>query len=202
MRVGWVILPALFASPAYAASSSTVTIDAIASLIVAGCYLVGIMTFIYGIYGFKAHSSAPQQFPIATCVMNLLTGVFLLSMPTFYGILKRSTIDPGWNDDSRKALSVGPHVDDVRGSFIETYMPGETANAIIGFIFLVGLYNFAKGIYKLRFVGLGQMHAPQGQGAGLGNAFTHMIGGMLVMNITTVSCIIGETFNFDILCMG
>lgn len=189
----------LFPSAAFAAEA---TINALGSLIVAGCYLIGTITFIYGLYGFKAHTNQPQQFPISTCVMNLLTGVILLSLPVFYSILKRSTIDPGWNEGARVALSVGPHVADVRGSFIDTYLPGETAEAVIGFIFLVGLWSFAKGVYRLRFVGLSQMHAPPGAGQGLGNAITHMVGGMLVMNITHVSCIIGETFNLNILCIG
>lgn len=175
-------------------------IDDFVKLTVSICYLIGIVTFIYGLLGFKYNSSNPQQFPISNCFMNVLTGSFFLSMPTVYSVLKRSTLDDSWNESS--PLSLEAHTDglgDFSGSFFGSYMPEETGRAVVGFVYLIGLISFARGLYRLKYVGLNQMNSPSGQG--MGGALSHMIGGVLVMNIIDVSCIVGETVGMDQLCL-
>ena len=187
----------LVSSPAFA--GATETVDAWAGLVVSACYLIGIITFIYGIMGFKRNAQNPQQYPLASCFSSVVTGSLLLSMPLVYGILKRSSVDPKWTD-SRDSLALAPHMKDIgklKSTFIGRFMPPETAEAIFGFIYFIGLLSFSKGIIKLKNVG-----TIQGGHGALGSAFMHIIGGVVVMNISKVTCIVAESISMPALCIA
>lgn len=179
------------------------TINAFVSTAIAIAYLIGIFSFIYGLVGFKNHSRNPQQWPLSTCIMNVLVGAMMLSLPSIYSVIVNSTIKDRWND--RSPLEIEANVgdlDDLEDSFFGRYLPGETAQIVIALMYFVGLVAFIRGLMMLRYVGLNSMNMPAGANGGLTRGVTHMLGGVVVMNLTTISCIMANTLGIDSLCVG
>lgn len=172
------------------------------ALVVSIGYLIGLVLFITGLYGFKKHSENPQQFTIAYCVMNMATGILLLLSGYFYSSLKSSTIDQGWSFDGESALSIDnaalADVGSMSNSLLGQYLPEQTIAMLIGFVYLVGLIAFIKGIYMLKNVG----SVNSGHEGGIGKALTHMAGGLVSMNIVQFSCIMGNATGISMLCIG
>ncbi|MCP1674250.1 NADH:ubiquinone oxidoreductase subunit 6 (subunit J) [Natronocella acetinitrilica] len=175
---------------------------AIAQLIVIVGYLVGFVLFGIGIYGFKRWGENPNSFPLSRAVMSCIAATLLLTLGATYDIVMRSTIDPGFSgSDSRHALALSAdalRIDSSSNSIFSEYLPEHTIAVILGFIFVVGLYNFVKGIYLLKNIGASQ----QQQEGTIAKPLTHIIGGILAMNINVFSCILANIIGFSGICIG
>lgn len=179
--------------------SATDVFGPIISLTVSIAYLIGVIVFILGLYGLKKHNENPQHYTIAYCVMNMLTGTFLLLCGTIYGIVRNSTLGGDWDTDN-SALSITKHADvsmgDISKSFFAEYIPPQTIMLILGFIYFVGLVAFIRGIFLLKNVG----SVNNGSQGGIGKSLTHMLGGVITMNITYFACLVGNTIGLTMLC--
>ena len=162
---------------------------------------MGLCTFVLGLYGFKKHSEAPQQYTIAYCVANLGTGTLLLLSGYFYGVVIGTAVDTGFDYDNSSALALDQTAlgsgADLANSFLGKYLPVHTVEMLIGFVYLVGLLAFLKGIYMLKNAGSTGNHND-----GISKALIHIVGGVVSMNISAFSCIISSIFGVSMLCLG
>lgn len=196
---------ALFASSsAFAADTSVIDTEIIPinELLVTAATFIGICLFVSGIYSVKQNAHAPQQNSLSSAFGKMLSGVFMISAGPIYGAISNSTIGNGVNIDDRSMLSVSNSpmmaLNDVSNSWLGQHIPQQTMDAVFGFVFLAGLFAFLKGIYLLKNVA-GQEKQNEG---GIGRAFTHIAGGFITMNITTFSCMIGNSLGMTMLCIS
>lgn len=173
----------------------------ISELVISIAYLIGFILIFAGIHGVKKHGQNPQHYTANYCIANFLTGSALLSIGFIYGVVKVSTIDPSWTEtanplalSSHTAIAIGS----VSQSFLGEYLPEKTIGMIVGFIYLVGLVSFIKGVFLLKNVG----SVNNGQEGGIGKALTHMFGGVISMNIVDFGCIIGDTIGLPMMCLS
>ncbi|MGD1524411.1 hypothetical protein [Vibrio owensii] len=194
----------LASSSAFAADSGIIDNDIIPinELLVTAATFIGLCLFVSGWYSVKQNAHAPQQNPLSGAFSRIFAGVAMISSGPLYGILSNSTISNGVNVDDRSILSVSSSpmmaLSDISGSWLGQHIPQQTMDAVFGFVFLAGLYAFLKGIYLLKNVS-GQERQNEG---GIGRALTHIGGGFITMNITTFSCMVGNTLGLTMLCIS
>lgn len=175
-------------------------IKALSSLVVAVGFLIGLILFIYGVYGFKKNADSPQQFPISMCIGNCVTGMFLLASSFMYSAFRGTFIGDNWQGD-RAGLSLDRHMSGSSGNnmpdnFLTRALTPEARNVIIAFVFLVGLIAFIRGLFLFRDFG----ERSKSGGSSTAMAFFHVIGGIICMNILMFSCIFAKTFNIPHIC--
>ncbi|MND11560.1 hypothetical protein D3C87_351680 [compost metagenome] len=194
------LLLALFSGAASADGIAAETINPIASLIVSIGYLVGLTLFVHGLYGIKKNSESPQQYPFGKCVAEMVSGVLLLLSGYFYGVVRNSAVNDGWSYDNSNALALDhtalSNMGDLSQSFLGQYLPVQTIEMLIGFVYLFGLMSFLKGIYMLKSIG-----AVNNQD-GIGKVATHICGGIVCMNIASFSCLVSSFIGVSMLCLG
>lgn len=139
-------------------------------LVTGGAYLMGMALAMRGIYYLKIYgdartmmsSNANFKVPV---IYLMVAGVFMYLPSATHSFLTStfgtSQITPlGYNSSSVGGLSI------------------QATNAILGFVQLVGLISFVRGWMII-------VKSAQGaaQGASFGKGFTHIIGGILAINI-------------------
>lgn len=177
-------------------------IQSFVTLAIQVAYLLGAILFIMGLWGFKKAGENAAQYPVMKNVMTLVAGALLLSISTFYNIASE-TISSDFSGSSKSILEVNPHIADLKISAKNTFssfIPAESAKAILAFVYMVGLFSFIKGIYMMKDIGGSQMGGQNGGSAG--KCITHIIGGVLAMNITKFSCMVGSFLGSDKLCLA
>ena len=187
------------ADGAYLGTSSGVT--TVAQFLVNGATAIGVVLFLYGLYGFHGRGQNPNQYTVAFCFSNLIAGTFLLISSQIYAWTVNSfSHDSDWATNSTMLSVSGKLSDDaaaISGTFLGKYISTDTFNTLMGLIYLVGLISFLKGIYLIKEAG--QLSGGQGQG-GMAPAFWHMVGGCAVMNILQFGCFISWLFGVPYLC--
>lgn len=172
---------------------------ALSSLVVAVGFLIGVILFIFGLICFKKNAENPQQYTVGKAIANLLTGTFLLASSFMYASFRGSILNDGW-DTSRTGLSMDKHVSDslsdMPDNFLTRSLTPETKQLIIGFVFLVGIIAFIRGLFLFREFG----QRTQGGSSGTAMALFHVIGGIICMNIMMFSCIFAKTFSIPHIC--
>ncbi|MFK4132065.1 DUF6750 family protein [Pseudomonas luteola] len=184
-------------------STGLETIDAFSSLVIAIALLIGVVMFVSSVYGFKQNASNPQQFPISKCITGLLVGCGMLALPFLYvssaqtlGVTSTSSWEGG-----RSVLSASNATANISSStgsqnFLGKYLSDETKKLIIGFVFLIGLIAFVRGIYLFKDMG-----NRQGNGSSTtAMSLFHVGGGVVCMNILYFSCLFAATFNIPHIC--
>lgn len=169
-------------------------IDSMRSLVFTISYFLGFTITIAGIYKAKDYAENPQQTKFITPAMYFIVGILCMWMPEFMKAMLMTlysspTIDPF---NYSPASEGGENV-------------ALTMSIIIMFIQLVGVIGFLRGILLLK--GLGQSGG-QNQDA-LAKALTHILGGILAVNIVGTAGLIAATFgmenplaNFDAFAQG
>lgn len=163
--------------------------------------MLGLFVFGSGLYGVSKSSTMPQQYPVSSCVTKMITGVLLLSITAFYNVVMKSV---GFSDGSATTLSVqdsallSSGVSMLSNSAMGEILPQETIQILLAFIYLVGLYSFLKGVYMLKDVG-GSPNQNQGQSV-VKSSLVHIVAGIIAMNITMFSCILGSTLGLSQMC--
>jgi len=173
-------------------------------LIVSAAAMVGVFMFIIGLYSVKQNAFSPQQNPLSSAFSKMFAGLALISAGPMYAFLNNSTMSDSLNVDDRSVLSVSSStlmgdVSSSANSWLGEHLPQATIEAIMGFVYLAGLFAFIKGLYLLKNVA-GQNQS-QAEG-GFGRSLTHIFGGFVTMNITTFSCMIGGTLGISMMCIA
>ncbi|MBP4081433.1 hypothetical protein [Aeromonas sp. MrichA-1] len=202
VAVASAIAMTLFSGFALADDTASSIVNPVAELFVSIGYLVGLILFVLGLYGFKKNSESPQQYPMSYCIANLTTGTLLLLSGYFYGVVRNTAVNDGWSYDNSSALALDKtalaNSGNITNSFLGQYLPVHTVELLIGFIYLVGLLAFLKGIYMLKSVG----SASNNGSDGIGKALTHICGGVVSMNILSFSCLVSSIIGVSMICLG
>lgn len=175
------------------------------SLMLTIATLLGLLTFGFGVYDLARSSKMPQQFTVPNAFAKIFTGFMLLSLNFIYSaLMNTATGDSGISNDALKidssALASAETISALQNSPLGAYLPEKTISIILGFIFLVGLYSFISGIFMCRDIGsTSQMNQSQ-QGGVVKKAVIHIVSGMLLMNITQFSCVVGKSLGVSYLC--
>lgn len=157
----------------------------------------GIILIGSALWGFK---SADQSSSVIENIVRLLAGAVLMSVSSFYIVIKTTFIEPDWQATPASALAIDLSVlegEDATG--LGAVIPKEMGENILIFLFIVGLIGIIKGIMMARL--LGQTNQ-MGQQTSFGKVATFVISGALLMNIPIVSCWISELTNISMVCMA
>ncbi len=167
--ISLLLLP-ISAMAASAPNPSTIemNIDILTSITQMVAVIMGIGMILTGIFKLKQYgemrSMMSQQHSIGASVAMLMAGVMLLSLPTFLGTFLHSF----WGDANPLPFPTSSN------QGLNSMIP-----AIIKFIRLFGVISFIRGIVLVSK--LGQPHSAQP--GTLGKALTHLMGGLLCVNI-------------------
>lgn len=190
-------------------------------LVLDGGVVVGIAIVALGIFGFYKQTEFPQNYPFARNVFYIFTGTMLISssyifqafdqtmLPSPDGVdVVKSFSESGWNEralymDEQAVLDViknGIEAATVNsgGSIGTQLIPPRTAALIVGFMYLIGVISFVRGIYMLKDAG-DMTNQQQGQSP-IGKAIVHMVSGVIAVNINQFGCIVGATFGTTLFC--
>ena len=163
-------------------------------------FLMGIVLFSSSLLRIKKNAENPNNYSIANAIWMLIAGTLLISLGTFYSVISE-TLNPSFQGVSTSILSVNEHIKGFEAKKVgiggfSAFVPTETGQTILAFVYLVGMISFVRGIYLLK-----EMGTPKGDQQGIGQAVTHIIGGALAMNILQFSCILGSFLGTDMICL-
>jgi hypothetical protein len=162
-------------------------------------FLMGIVLFISGLLRIRKNAENPNNYSISSCIWMLISGSLLISLGTFYNVIS-SSMGASLIGDTKSILAVNAHISLASGtqsaSGFAKFVPTETGQTILAFIYFIGIVSFVKGIFLLKDLG-----SPQGQQAGLSKPITHIMGGVVAMNILKFSCMVGVFIGSDIICL-
>lgn len=196
-----IFLPLLFFSnTSFAASgvNQVAAFGALGQLVLAIGYMVGLYMFIYGLYSFYLtgkYGNDPSR-SIASSFWQVATGIMLLLSSTVYAIAK-GTISPTWTNTNQVLALSSSAFNNVSATGFLGYIPEGTLKTLLSAIWLIGLIGFLKGIYLFRFAA-DQASGSQGYSP-VKKIITHILGGVLLMNIKDTSTAVGTFFGWDFL---
>lgn len=195
-RCGWgilglfVIALSLTGCSAYIEDSANMLINLsktypqIQKLITAGAYLVGIGLAMRAIYYLKIfgemRTMMASQGNLKTPIIYLIVAVALIYLPQTIDDVMLSTfgnteVSPiSYNNTSVQGLTL------------------QATNAILGFIQIIGLISFVRG-----WIIIAKSAQGAAQGASFGKGATHIVGGILAINIVGTKDAIWGTLGFS-----
>lgn len=177
----------------------TQTMTIFAEVFQAFAFLIGLWLSGYACFVWynqnKVGGQKTQNSPFAT----FFAGNALMLSTVLYEYFMNTALDDSWD----KSVSFGA-IDEVALRSIEgaqsplmQFLPDNTVALISGFIYLMGLFSYLKGIYLLRFMGMG---GDPSQGSPASKSAAHIVGGMILMNINAFACVILGIFITTGLC--
>ena len=156
---------------------------ALFKMITAGTYVMGIAFGVMAIYSLREYGESKammsSQSSIKAPAIYLLIAAVFLYLPTAMDMLMKSTFG-----DSTTPISY----DSMGSGAVISY---NVKMVIVYLVQLIGLISFIKG-----WLILSQSAKQQGQSS-MGRALTHIIGGMLAINILGTKNIIWATFGLS-----
>lgn len=155
---------------------------ALMDLVVGVCFVMGIIVTIIGLMKFK--ESAEGRMKLSTPLGLVGVGCMMIIMPGMIN-MATETLSLGANT-GKSILSEGR---------IENGAAAQMAGAIKGillFVKLIGHIAFFRGLLILRDVSNGS------QGASVGRALTHLLGGAAAINIDITASMLGATFGIPL----
>lgn len=179
------ILLLFFAPAALAETSANLTytnISIFGQLILAASYMIGLFTFIGGIYSFYLggkYGNDPSR-SIGSSFAKVSAGAILLCSSTLYVIMKNS-IGPTWTSTNERLALTSTAFEEFSATGFMAMVPDETVKTLGAAIWLIGLFGFLKGIYLIRFAA-DESNGSQGYSPKT-KIFTHILGGIVLMNI-------------------
>lgn len=195
------ILSALLFFPSFAfANDQAKNIEAMGKLFISVGFMIGLFLFISGLYSvylMGKHGNDPSR-SFGAAFSKLSAGTILLLSVTMYSIVK-GTVGPSWSMTNDSLALSSTALDGLNKVGFLEYLPNETLITLFSMIWLIGLFGFLKGIYLIRFT---SEQANGQQGSPITKVLTHMIGGVVLMNIRDASNLVGGFFGWDWLMMG
>lgn len=181
--------------------STTQGVTTVAEWLVGIFNLIGITLSFLGLYGFYKHSSDPRTYSISYCLGNIIAGALLLISSTTYMWTVNSAAPVSWATDS-SMLAVGSKINDdinqAKQGFLGKYLPEGSVKTLMGFVYLVGLISYLRGIYLLKNTG----SVDNSQSGGFYKALWHIVGGAATMNILQVGCFLSWLLGISMICSG
>lgn len=190
---------------ANAASVDTVAqLSSLFSVVLGAASFLGVLLFANGLMGVYASQSGRSNNTIGQSIIKMFVGTFMLSIGWVYGLMKASFVGndaTGVNYDGRGSLALDSAAIAAGNSAAATgygkFIPAQTLQAVFAFVFLIGLIAFIHGVYLLRNVGA-EGGSPDMKRA----CFYRILGGLICMNITWFSCLVGGILGIESMCFG
>lgn len=171
----------------------TNTMTTFAEVFQAFAFLIGLWLSGYACFVWYNQNKVGGQKSGYSPISTFLAGNALMLSSVLYEYFMNTALDDSWD----QSVSFGA-IDEVSLRAIEgaqsplmQFLPDNTVALITGFIYLMGLFSYLKGIYLLRFVG---MAGDDPNRNFLSKASAHIIGGMILMNINAFACTILSVF--------
>lgn len=195
--------------------------SAFVRLILDSGVVIGIAIVALGIFGFYKQTEYPQNYPLARNIFYIFAGTMLISssyifqafdqtmLPTQDGVdvVKSFSAGGGWNEralymNEEAVLSVVQNGINTtalgQGGVSSQLIPPRTSALVVGFLYMIGVLSFVKGIYMLKDAG-DMGNSQQGQSP-IGKSIVHMVAGVIAVNINQFGCIVGATFGTTLFC--
>ncbi|MEZ8292779.1 hypothetical protein AB6D11_02875 [Vibrio splendidus] len=186
---------------AFAESNASNVINSLGGAIDGLFVVIGVVLLMTGIYSLYKRSISPQQNPLSVSIFTLLSAVMLISSTSFFHIVGGTVGLQGNTLTDRGAFSYDSsayqQIDNYENSWLGRYIPEQTQEMVMGFVWLAGLVGFLRGILLIKDLG---SNGQNNQGGGPGKVAAHIIGGYITMNIMEFSCALGQTFGTSGLC--
>jgi len=145
------------------------------------CYVAGFGLTLRGIYHLKAYGELrtmmATQTSLKTPIVYFIVAAVMMFSPTAFAIFHQTVF--GYSSP-------------LRYDQVDSSIDPNVLRAIVGLVNIVGLISFIRGWFIL----VAHAQQPGGQ-ATIGKAMTHIIGGLLAMNILGLGRIIWGTFGFN-----
>jgi len=180
--------------------STTDGIETISKIIVLAGEVLGLSITLISLYGFYAHNNNPNQHPTGANVTGLIAGAFLTVSSAAYSWTVNSVASSAnWVSDS-SMLAVGSHIndsyDDMKDTFLGQYLTEDSFGTLMGFLFIIGLISFIRGLYLFKDSG----KIDNSNESGIYKSIWHVIGGVSLMNITQVICFASWLLGIPLIC--
>lgn len=183
--------------------SSTValtnTMTTFAEVFQAFAFLIGLWLSGYACFVWYSQNKLGGQKSGYSPISTFLAGNALMISTVLYEYFMNTALGDNWDS----SVSFGA-IDDVALRSIEgaqsplmQFLPENTVALISGFIYLMGLYSYLRGVYLLRFVG---MAGDNPNNNSLSKSSAHIIGGMILMNVNAFACSILGLFIATSMC--
>lgn len=171
----------------------------VAKVVTQGFNLVGMALVFAGLYGFYQWSQDPRTFTPQNCAAKLIAGSLLLISSVTYTWTMNTASDNEWESNS-SMLAVGSHINEdietAKQGFLGKYLPENSVRTLMGFVYLIGLFGYLRGVYLLKDIG----SSDSNRSGGFWKAMWHMIGGAATMNILDVGCWLSDLFGIALIC--
>jgi hypothetical protein len=179
----------------HSASDFQTIFGSFSTLIISVTTFIGMVIFLTGLYGIYKRTENPNKYTLAGSFKSMLAGTLMMIMGTIYVIFRNTVTNDSWTANSREALSISTHMNEsiARGGQMSMgqYLPPQMLVLIIGFLFVVGLYSFSKGLFMVKDVG-GQDSS--GQFVGYKKVINHLFFGTVCMNMMAIGPILLSIF--------
>lgn len=150
-------------------------------MVTAFCYVAGFSLALRGVYHLKAYGELrtmmSTQTSLKTPIVFFIVAAVMMFIPTAFSIASSTVFGYG------SPLSY---------TQIDSSLDPAMLKALVGLVNIVGLISFVRGWFIL----VAHAQQPGGQ-ATIGKAATHIIGGLLAMNVVGLGKIIWNTFGFN-----
>lgn len=188
-----VLLMALLPSVAEAGVIES-SYTAIAKFLESAAAMIGLYLFFDGIKSFYKHTEDPREYPIKRAWSGVLSGSLLMASAYTFIILSNTlSADTSWLSD-RSYLDVQGNLNNIQGggtpegSFF-AFIPGHLESTILGFIMLIGIYSFLKGLYLIYDSGSDPKQERKK------NILVHLISGMILYRFNSISIYVSNLIN-------
>ncbi|SHH50387.1 hypothetical protein [Ferrimonas marina] len=199
-RSWWGVLALVFIAPAQASSVGEELYNAYAPFVLQIAYLAGLILFGSGIYGFyrasKGHGDGSTN---KSAFATVIAGTALLSVGTFFSIWAATM----WGEQvsSNSLTTLDPalrNLANTQDSFLTQFMSPSALQDLFAYLQLLGVIAFVRGTFLIKDLGLS---GQSGQAAGPMKVFSHIIGGVLLINLSKFGCMLHYTFDISALCV-
>lgn len=180
-------------------SALTNTMTTFAEVFTAFAFVIGLWLSGYAAFIWYSKNKNGGQSSSYSVWSTFLAGNALMISTVLYEYFMNTALGDTWD----KSIMFGA-VDEVALKSIEgsqsplmQFLPENTVALISGFIYLMGLFSYLKGVYLLRYIG---STGSQGQSVPTSKAAAHIVGGMILMNSNAFACSILGLFITTQMC--
>lgn len=175
------------------------------ALFIEGGALVGMTVAGLGVYGFYRQTLYPQNYTTAGNFAKVLTGSALVISGSIFQGFENTFFDTTTdlssgslhlNVDALSAL-VENGVRTGSSSISSQLIPPRSSALIVGFMYMIGVLAFLKGIFVLKDAGeIGNQQNP----SPVKTSLVYMVSGVIAVNINDFGCLFGSTFGTTLFC--
>ncbi len=203
-----IILAMLIPSIAFADGSGGVNVaqnlNVLGDVALWVAFLSGVLVFANGLYKIYDNSKGRTDVKIGQAILEMVVGSMLVSIPWVYGVIKTSFMDGSKNGvavaQGQMVLALDTAAASASsaigsGQLYSSVVPVDSINAVLAFIFLVGLLAMISGVFALKNINNSRSEHP------LMAPIIKIFAGALCMNILWFGCLLKASFGIPGICM-